>query len=171
MQLQRKKVLGGEKDGADIAEPKSGATSLPLVTAPEKSPGILESQIEHIFAQIKEQINVDPKLGATSPLVRFPNCHECHSRSKCHLKWVGEPDYIATYFCELHSVCRTIFWNPGILEQLFGDPECWCHIAISPAFYPDESFCFVPGSCSLLKTASTKVTWILPRNKIWNPSC
>ena len=22
-------------------------------------------------------------------LVRFPNCHECHSRSK----WVGEPDY------------------------------------------------------------------------------
>ena len=90
MQLQRKKVLGGEKDGADIAEPKSGATSLPLVTAPEKSPGILESQIEHIFAQIKEQINVDPKLGATSPLVRFPNCHECHSLANS--KWVGEPN-------------------------------------------------------------------------------
>ena len=69
MQLQRKKVLGGEKDGADIAEPKSGATSLPLVTAPEKSPGILESQIEHIFAHIKKQIrylNADPKFGATS---------------------------------------------------------------------------------------------------------
>ena len=54
---------------------------------------------------------------------------------------------------------------------MFRDPECWCHIAISPAFYPDESFCFVPGSCSLLKTASTKVTWILPRNKKRNPSC
>ena len=110
-------------------------------------------------------------MGATLPLVRFPNCHECHYSSKCHLNWVGEPDYIATCFCELHTVCRTIFWNPGILEQLFRDPECWCHIAISPAFYPDESFCFVPGSCSLLKTASTKVTWILPRNKKWNPSC
>ena len=68
MQLQRKRGLGGEKDGADIAEPKSGATS-PLATAPEKSPGILESQIEYIFAQIKEQINADPKFGATLPLV------------------------------------------------------------------------------------------------------
>ena len=74
------------------------------VCALSPSPPLGASSPSHIFCQItqfKEHSHHPPHdhdcqyhlqhnhIHIITRLVRFPNCHECHSSSK----WVGEPDY------------------------------------------------------------------------------